>query len=232
MSPTCLITQTDKVQGDQLYMGVVFGTFQKVTCQVYTCRAYTGQIAFYNVPEKHGQSCITGQPVHQQIFNGQRWTDRICPRNFIERQISTNLPNSINPSILSCINPRTGWATPGTTRRSTWTSSTTTGSTISHSTRTSLTNIQVPLCSFCCCNRVLGIDLEPYSLNKTPGFWPEAILAPWFQIWSPFWRAFDLLWPLPIFIILYFSWTLERLSSNKDGIKQYVHQDQWHVHQT
>ena len=37
-----------KVQGDQLNM-------DKVTCPVYTCTvAYTEQVTFYKVPEKHG----------------------------------------------------------------------------------------------------------------------------------------------------------------------------------
>ena len=41
---------------DQLNITRFFtGTFEKVNCLVYACTvAYTGQVTFYKVPEKHG----------------------------------------------------------------------------------------------------------------------------------------------------------------------------------
>ena len=50
-----------KVQGDQLNMAVFIWFVVKSDCPVYACTvAYTEQVSFYKVPDKHGHVYLAG----------------------------------------------------------------------------------------------------------------------------------------------------------------------------
>ena len=83
------VCSTNTIQGDQMNMAVIYGTLEKIRL-VYTCTvAYTGQVTFYKVREKHGHVLLVTLylPVNKlQFFISDQ--HKVCLTNTIPRILS------------------------------------------------------------------------------------------------------------------------------------------------